>query len=68
MDTELSGCRNPASGLSRGNHPHYPPAHDEIMIIPNVGVRGVDADSCVVRNDRYINVAARSNGSTLVIN
>jgi len=35
------------------------------MIIPNVEVQRVDADSCIVRNNRYINVAARSNGSTL---
>ena len=67
MDTELSGCRNPASGLSWGNHPHYPPVYSEIMIILNVGARGIDANSCVVRNDRYINTAC-SNGSTLMIN
>lgn len=68
MDTEPSGCRNPASGLSWGNYPHYPPVHSEIMIILNVGARGIDANSCVVRNDRYINVTVCSNGSTLVIN
>lgn len=56
-----TASRDPAPGPRGANHPHYPPARGEIMIIPDVSGPGEWTRIFQrAHNDRYINDCART--------